>query len=64
MTTSRKNPDAQPPRKGLPSNVEALKLIDQWLENDDTIEDTHDWDNLRMLLDQGRTSGRKLFTNE
>jgi len=65
MSTAPIYPEEQPLRKGHPPNkVEALKLINQWLETDDTDTDTSDWDHLKALLDHDRISGRKLFSNE
>ncbi len=65
MTTSRKHPKKEPPRFGRPPNIpEALKLIEHWLETDESNPDTSDWEHLKKLLDQDRLSGRKLFTDE
>lgn len=66
MTTSHKTPsDEQPSRKGRPGNTaEAIKLLDHWLETDESSDDTSDWEELKKLLDQDRLSGRKLFINE
>ncbi len=66
MTTSHKPPsDEQPSRKGRPgNNALAIKLLEHWLETDESSDDISDWEELKKLLDQDRISGRKLFSNE
>jgi hypothetical protein len=65
MSTSRKLPDERPPLEWRRANSEeALKLIQGWLETDESSDDTSDWEQLKKLLDKDRLSGRKLFSNE
>jgi len=65
MTISRKQPKKEQGKYGCPPNIPgALKLIEHWLETDESNSDTSDWENLKEILDRDRMSDRKFFSNE
>jgi len=65
MKTPRKQPIKERKKYGRPPNIPgALKLIEHWLETDESNSETSDWENLKEILDRDRMSHRKFFSNE